>query len=117
MLSLDQNPATPEPATAISVRKPDETFSSRDSAMPIMVVDGVRPKPLPSEFTLIVRTACIGLIITAGALYLIVNILQSLGYLIMWGAVAVMILAAIFWIRRGVIAIHRRATMRDSREI
>jgi hypothetical protein len=72
----------------------------------------VRARRQPTEFSLAIRTACLGLVFTAIALWAIVSILQSVGYLVLWGAVGIAVIAAIYWIRKGIIAFRRRNEMR-----
>jgi DNA-directed RNA polymerase subunit RPC12/RpoP len=116
MLSLDKKGPTPEPVQVVVASRSDKPIPTDALARltPGFVGGDRKQKPLPSEFALIVRTACIGLAVTAAALYLIVSILQSLGYLFIWAAGAAVVVAVIFWIRKGIIAIRRRGRIRNT---
>jgi hypothetical protein len=107
MLSLDKTANKVEPAVALA-----PTASQGIPMAPVVdpvVVDAKRKPTHPSELALAIRTICIGMCIIAVALYVIVAVLQSLGSLIMWGSIAIVVLAATYWIRKGVLALRRRA--------
>ncbi|HET6251543.1 MAG TPA: hypothetical protein VFE47_27915 [Tepidisphaeraceae bacterium] len=107
MLSLDKTAKKVEAAPAPIVDQGIQAAPSAAVAEPVVV--NARKKPThPSELALVIRTICIGMCIIALTLYVIVAVLQSLGSLIMWGAIAIVVLAAIYWVRKGVLALRRR---------
>ena len=71
MLMLDANPPKPDAVTSVVAAPASEE----------VYLPPIPARRQPTEFALAIRTACLGLIITAIALYAIVSILQSVGYL------------------------------------
>ncbi len=71
------------------------------------------------QYGLALHVGLIALAATAAILYLIVSILRSLGTLLLWGGGAILVIAAIYWIRRGVLAFRGRfgGSRNDDRRI
>jgi hypothetical protein len=106
MLSLEKAKPAVESVTAMVVTPPESGSLSEGSSD---LIDKPRRQGHPSDFVIALRTACIGLCIIAVALYVIVSVLQSLGYLFMWGAIGLVVLAAVYWIRKGWMALRKRS--------
>jgi hypothetical protein len=97
--------------TAIAVRQSDIPAPTVQGPTAPAGVDDAAARSASSragDFAIAMRGAVLGLCLTAIALYAIVTILRSLSDLIVWGAGVVAVLAAIYWIRRGIMAFRRR---------
>jgi len=98
--------------TAIAVRQAELPESAvQTPGAPAVVLDGLTRSRAPtrkSNFAISIRSGVLLLCAAAIALYAIVAILESLRILIVYGAVIVAVLAAIFWIRRGIRAFRRK---------
>jgi hypothetical protein len=97
--------------TAIAVRQSDIPVpTAQGPTAPAGVIDPAArsASSRAGDFAIAMRGAVLGLCLTAIALYAIVTILKSLSELIVWGASIVAVLAAIYWIRRGIMAFRRR---------
>ena len=111
VLSHDKRAAeamqAPAATTAIQVR-PADTMQPTMASPRAILVDVPGQAPLPLSISTIVRGACIGIVVTAAALYLIFTVLQSLGIFIVWSVIILSLLALTIWIRRRVLSLKEK---------
>lgn len=61
--------------------------------------------------------ACLGLCVSAAGLYVVVVVLQSLSWMIVWGGIVLGFLASAYWIRRGIRSLRAPRRVRQVRAI
>ena len=97
----------PQDDVPTSIHRPVSSRASRKWAAD---TDGPRIVDRMGEFAWAMRGKILFFFAVALALYLIVSIIKSLGVILLWAAGIVALVALVYWVRRGFLAVRRRIT-------